>query len=104
MKKSACTLVGIAAFAIAWMTGCASEHRIDLEAIYGERARATATTRTPVVVIPGILGSKLYDPASQRNVWGAFPRTRGSLRFQWRAVFLLPILAMASQHRTRSTR
>ena len=28
--------------------------------------------RNPVIVIPGILGSKLVDPVSGKLVWGAF--------------------------------
>ncbi|MFM1868031.1 MAG: hypothetical protein RL591_1439 [Planctomycetota bacterium] len=62
----------VVCLAIAGLTACVSERSIDLEAIYGERARASATTRTPVVVLPGVLGSKLHDPTSQRDVWGAF--------------------------------
>lgn len=74
MKRCAClgTVWSSLVLATLVCAGCATERRIDLEAIYGERARATATTRTPVVVIPGILGSKLYDPVSKRDVWGAF--------------------------------
>lgn len=61
-----------ALLATALLAACGAERRIDLETIYGARARATATTRTPVVVVPGILGSKLHDPQSGRDVWGAF--------------------------------
>lgn len=60
----ACLVLGLAS--------CSETRTVPLETIYGARARATATTRTPVVVIPGILGSKLVDRASGRTVWGAF--------------------------------
>lgn len=54
------------------LTACAGERVVPLESIYGARARETATTRTPVVVIPGILGSKLVERTTGRAVWGAF--------------------------------
>jgi hypothetical protein len=63
---------GILASAALQLASCAGQAEIPLESIYGPRARATATTRTPVVVIPGILGSKLVDRQSGRSVWGAF--------------------------------
>ena len=69
VKSMACAAVGAAAVVLA---SCAQQEKIPLESIYGARARATATTRTPVVVVPGILGSKLVDRPSGRTVWGAF--------------------------------
>lgn len=44
----------------------------DLSAIYNEAAQSIGDDRNPVIVIPGILGSKLYDPRTQTDVWGAF--------------------------------
>ena len=53
--------------------GCASEPRLpDLEVLYGEAAREIGGARNPVIVVPGILGSKLEDPAEMTPVWGAF--------------------------------
>ncbi|MFM1804545.1 MAG: hypothetical protein RL136_1424 [Planctomycetota bacterium] len=69
------TTIGVLLAAVtvaAAATGCASERTVPLETIYGARARATATTRTPVVVVPGILGSKLVERGTGRTVWGAF--------------------------------
>ncbi len=66
------TIVGVLLAAVAAATGCATERSVPLETIYGARARATATTRTPVVVVPGILGSKLVERGTGRKVWGAF--------------------------------
>ncbi|MEY4119053.1 MAG: hypothetical protein RLZZ116_2381 [Planctomycetota bacterium] len=63
---------GLVAAVALQLAACAGQGTIPLESIYGPRARATATTRTPVVVIPGILGSKLIDRQSGRTVWGAF--------------------------------
>lgn len=44
----------------------------DLEGIYGREAREIGVMRRPVVVIPGILGSKLVQADSGKIVWGAF--------------------------------
>lgn len=54
------------------LAGCASEPRPDLGAIYNEAAQNIGSERNPVIVIPGILGSKLEDPAVSTPVWGAF--------------------------------
>lgn len=44
----------------------------DLGKLYDQAARHHHEVRNPVIVIPGILGSRLTDPASERPVWGAF--------------------------------
>lgn len=44
----------------------------DLGGLYTRAAQAGDVTRNPVIVIPGILGSKLQDRESGRVVWGAF--------------------------------
>jgi hypothetical protein len=44
----------------------------DLGAIYGAAARREEPGRNPVIVIPGILGSRLRDGGTGRLVWGAF--------------------------------
>lgn len=44
----------------------------DLAALYGRAASQHDMDRNPVIVIPGILGSKLVDSESGRTVWGAF--------------------------------
>jgi len=44
----------------------------DLGGLYTRAAQAGDAIRNPVIVIPGILGSKLEDEASGRIVWGAF--------------------------------
>ncbi len=57
------------------LSACFSGPRkADLGAIYNDAAQGIGAERTPVVVLPGILGSKLEDPASGRLVWGAFIR------------------------------
>lgn len=53
--------------------GCAGGPKsAPLNEIYGEAAQNIGAERNPVVVIPGILGSKLVDGESGRIVWGAF--------------------------------
>ncbi len=44
----------------------------DLGNLYDRAAKSHDPYRNPIVVIPGILGSKLTDPGSGRIVWGAF--------------------------------
>ncbi len=54
---------------------CASTPASDLKLIYLESAQYHLPDRNPVIVIPGILGSRLVDEASGRVVWGAFGGT-----------------------------
>ena len=44
----------------------------DLGERYNRTAQYHGPDRNPVIVIPGILGSKLTDPATGTRVWGAF--------------------------------
>lgn len=55
------------------LTGCADlgDRTADLGAIYNTPATSIGEERTPVVVIPGILGSKLTDEDGTK-VWGSF--------------------------------
>jgi pimeloyl-ACP methyl ester carboxylesterase len=53
--------------------GCvASRSAPDLAHLYNRTAQYHDQTRNPVILIPGILGSKLIDSTSGRVVWGAF--------------------------------
>jgi pimeloyl-ACP methyl ester carboxylesterase len=54
--------------------GCASDHARapDLARIYDQTARRIGDDRNPVIVIPGILGSRLVDSRTGQVVWGAF--------------------------------
>ncbi|MEM9082262.1 MAG: hypothetical protein AAGB34_01615 [Planctomycetota bacterium] len=40
--------------------------------IYNEAAQNIGDDRNPVIVIPGILGSKLVHPESEQPIWGSF--------------------------------
>ena len=44
----------------------------DLGRIYGQTAQSDDRDRNPIIVIPGVLGSRLVDPQSGRVVWGEF--------------------------------
>lgn len=71
---------------MAALAGCAPERAADLKLLYSPAARHHGIDRNPVIVIPGLLGSRLRDPASGRIVWGAFdgnaadPRTEDGAR------------------------
>lgn len=52
--------------------GCASGPEPWVGSIYADEAQADDTQREPVIVIPGILGSRLVDTESGQLVWGAF--------------------------------
>ena len=54
------------------MAACSRPLVPDLGGIYDAAAMDTSEPRQPVVVIPGILGSRLVDGPSGRIVWGAF--------------------------------
>jgi pimeloyl-ACP methyl ester carboxylesterase len=44
----------------------------DLGRIYGRTAQSDDRDRNPIIVIPGVLGSRLVDEQSHRVVWGEF--------------------------------
>ncbi|MFT5207549.1 MAG: pimeloyl-ACP methyl ester carboxylesterase [Candidatus Omnitrophota bacterium] len=55
------------------MTGCASAPKSsDLYTLYTRSTTQAEPRRNPVIVIPGLLGSKLIDSESGKVVWGAF--------------------------------
>lgn len=63
-------LVTITLLAIA---GCATQITTpDLHGIYSRAAREHQASRNPVIVIPGILGTRLEQTGTNMVVWGAF--------------------------------
>lgn len=59
----------------AHLIGRGKEYKVpDLGSIYTPYAREAHRFGNPVIVIPGILGSKLVDGESGQVVWGAFER------------------------------
>lgn len=73
-RNAASTLRGLPiVLALALLSGCSGGHRrADLATIYDPAARGIGGDRNPVLVIPGILGSKLESPDTMRPVWGSF--------------------------------
>ncbi len=82
MKRYLTVLVMLAA----WSLACGGLRPPDLGLLYDRTAQHHGLGRNPVIVIPGILGSKLVDSESGRLVWGAFfgggarPQTREGAR------------------------
>lgn len=66
--------VGIIVCLTIVIVGCAStgDHEADVKIIYEKSAQYHMPDRNPIIVIPGILGSKLIDRDSSQTVWGAF--------------------------------
>lgn len=65
------SLILLLTAALPW--GCTSTIPTpDLGERYGRAAMRATPHRNPVIVIPGILGSKLIDPDTDTVVWGAF--------------------------------
>jgi len=60
------------------LAGCGTKGNVvkykvpDLGGLYDDSAKTSDLYRNPVIVIPGILGSKLVDGESGRIAWGAF--------------------------------
>jgi pimeloyl-ACP methyl ester carboxylesterase len=55
------------------LTACASSQKAaHLDLIYEKSAKTDRPDRNPVIVIPGILGSRLKDQETETLVWGAF--------------------------------
>jgi lecithin:cholesterol acyltransferase len=54
------------------LTACRAGSAPDLGGLYNRAAEYDDMTRNPVIVIPGVLGSKLIDETSGQTVWGAF--------------------------------
>jgi hypothetical protein len=68
-----CFILGLIATAIATQPGCLQvQPKPKLALLYNRAAQYHGPMRNPVIVIPGILGSKLVDRQSERIVWGAF--------------------------------
>lgn len=57
----------------AGLAGCGTAQRgADTREIYSRAATSLGDDRVPVVVIPGILGSRLEEAETGQSVWGAF--------------------------------
>ncbi len=68
-----CVQLFLAFAVIATLTGCHSlkqKRQVSLGEIYDDVAHLPDTERNPVIVIPGILGSRLVDQQTGEVVWG----------------------------------
>ncbi|MBI4603483.1 MAG: hypothetical protein HY721_16145 [Planctomycetes bacterium] len=64
--------LAIAATWFALAAGCAPRRLPDLGELYNRAAQYHGERRNPVILIPGILGSRLIDSKTGRVIWGAF--------------------------------
>ncbi|MDP3938704.1 MAG: hypothetical protein Q8R92_11300 [Deltaproteobacteria bacterium] len=62
-----------AAGCLVFLLGCRTTAEApDLAGLYNRAASYHGADRNPIIVIPGILGSRLVDAPTGRTVWGAF--------------------------------
>lgn len=61
---------------LVFFSGCKmlNPQRANIAVLYNQAAQDHGPDRNPIIVIPGILGSKLVDDATGKMVWGAFSR------------------------------
>ena len=72
-QPTKCIRLAVAFCCLAMLTGCQSlkqRRQVDLGDIYNDLAQLPDTERNPVIVIPGILGSRLVDNQTGEVVWG----------------------------------
>ncbi|MEO1028467.1 MAG: hypothetical protein AAFX02_05355 [Pseudomonadota bacterium] len=98
MQPASALRIGITILLGLFMTACASQtERRPLSLIYNQAAQYHEPDRNPIIVIPGILGSRLVDDDTGRTVWGAFDRQAADPNDPKDALLLaLPISAALS--------
>jgi hypothetical protein len=65
--------MGVALIVAVVLVACApASHQPDLGRLYNGLAKQEDPFRNPVIVIPGLLGSRLVQPSSGAVAWGAF--------------------------------
>lgn len=66
-------LILLSILGLLWSTGCVAFQTVpDLGNLYNRLAQEEDPFRNPVIVLPGILGSRLEDRTTGEVVWGAF--------------------------------
>ena len=101
-QRFLCTLTLAVASVI--HAGCAHDrrHEVELGEIYNRNARLPDHVRNPVIVIPGILGSRLVDSKSGNVSWGEIgPGTSSPLKTSTLRELALPMQAGASLSQLR---
>lgn len=77
MKIPLSVVLVVSILTAAFFSSCQSLQKrpeADLNDIYGGAAKRNTLNRNAVIVIPGILGSRLVEQPSGQMVWGAFSR------------------------------
>jgi len=74
MKKRCVIVISLLSVLISSCTNTYTVTSPELRNIYKDAALQSYEHRNPVIVIPGILGSSLYDQESKRVIWGVFDR------------------------------
>ncbi len=59
----------------AWIPGQMQKNMPDLGGIYERAAMHESPSRNPVIVVPGMMGSRLQQRSTGRTIWGAFTKT-----------------------------
>lgn len=72
MSRRSLLAFGLALPALGACSTAGSGGRPDLRTIYNRSAQHHGPDRNPIIVIPGILGSRLVDASSRQTIWGAF--------------------------------
>ncbi|MFI4883217.1 MAG: esterase/lipase family protein [Phycisphaerales bacterium JB064] len=72
-ERSYASVLSLSAIVFACgLAACHGPPRADLAAIYDTPAQQIGDERTPVVVIPGILGSRIENRKTRQKIWGSF--------------------------------
>lgn len=73
MRKQTIKLLITTILVSVFSSGCAHKHpMVDLKALYDRSAKSQLIDRHPVILIPGIKGSRLVDSETGTIVWGTF--------------------------------
>lgn len=80
-RRAVARLLGLGLLACGGLAACNSALRgPDLGHLYDRAAQADDEFRNPIIVIPGILGSRLREGPEGRIVWGAFESGAADVR------------------------
>ncbi len=69
ISKNSCII-----FCLILLSACGSDDAPNLGGLYSELAKSDNPDRNPIIVIPGVLGSKLVDTESGTVAWGEIGR------------------------------